>query len=58
MTWLEHMPAHRWYASGTSGPGFACAANNGKTWVDFEQQGAPSTWVGLRARIAPRAAYG
>jgi hypothetical protein len=33
-------------------------AYNGKTWVDFEQQGAPSKWVTLRACTVLRAAYG
>jgi hypothetical protein len=34
------------------------SAYNGKTWVDFEQQGAPSKWVTLRACTVLRAAYG
>ena len=33
-------------------------AYNGKTWVDFERQGAPSKWVTLRACTVLRAAYG
>ncbi|HEU4422283.1 MAG TPA: hypothetical protein VFR67_07040 [Pilimelia sp.] len=33
-------------------------AYNGKTWIDFEPQGAPSKWVTLRACTALRAAYG
>ena len=33
------------------------AAYNGMTWVDFEQQGAPSKWVTLRACTVLRAAY-
>jgi hypothetical protein len=32
-------------------------AYNGKTWVDFEPQGAPSKWVTLRACTVLRAAY-
>jgi hypothetical protein len=32
------------------------SAYNGKTWVDFEQQGAPSKWVTLRACAVLRAA--
>jgi hypothetical protein len=32
-------------------------AYNGKTWVDFEQQDAPSKWVTLRACTVLRAAY-
>jgi hypothetical protein len=31
-------------------------AYHGKTWVDFERQGAPSKWVTLRARTVLRAA--
>ena len=33
-------------------------AYNGKTWVDFERQGARSKWVTLRACTVLRAAYG
>jgi hypothetical protein len=33
-------------------------AYNGKTWVDFEQQGRPSRWVTLRACRVLRAAHG
>ncbi len=33
-------------------------AYNGKTWVDFEQQGAPSKWVTLRACTVLKAAFG
>ncbi|HEY5183998.1 MAG TPA: nitrogen fixation protein NifH [Actinomycetes bacterium] len=32
-------------------------AYNGKTWVNFETQGAPSKWVTLRACTVLRAAY-
>jgi hypothetical protein len=33
-------------------------AYNGKTWIDFEEQGAPSTWVTLRACTVLKAALG
>jgi hypothetical protein len=34
------------------------SAYNGRTWVDFEEQGAPSKWVTLRVCTVLRAAYG
>jgi hypothetical protein len=33
-------------------------AYNGKTWVDFEKQGAPSKWVTLRACTVLKAVFG
>jgi hypothetical protein len=33
-------------------------AHNGKTWIDFEQQGAPNKWVTLRACRVLRLASG
>lgn len=33
-------------------------AYNGKTWIDFEQQGAPSKWVTLRACRVLKLAFG
>jgi hypothetical protein len=50
MRWLES----RQDAAGRWRNRSAC---NGKTWVDFEEQGAPSKWVTLRACTVLRAAY-
>ena len=42
--------------AGCDGPLEDEYAYNGKTWVDFERQGAPSKWVTLRACLVLKAA--